>query len=139
VTLHTVSTPAGLQMGPLIHTPPWLVRRRPWPEFKPRTPWQGWVVILWCCFTSILGEAVTLHTVPTPAGLQMGTPLHTPPWLVIRRPWPEFIPRTPWHGWVVILWCCFTSILGEAVTLHTVPTPSGLQMGTPLHNHHGWS
>jgi len=66
------------------------------------------MVILWCCFTSILGEAVKVHTVPTPAGLQMKTPLHTPPWLVIERLWPKFEPRNPWHGWMVILWCYFT-------------------------------
>ena len=38
----------------------------------------------------------------------MGAPLHTPPWLVMKGLWPEFGPRNPWHGWVVILWCYFT-------------------------------
>ena len=36
-----------------------------------------------------------LHRLRPPAGLQMGNPPHTPPCLVIRRPWPEFEPRNP--------------------------------------------
>ena len=133
--MHTVPTPAGLQMGTPPHTPPCLVIGRPWPEFEPRNPWHGWVVILWCCFTSILGEAVRVHTVPTPAGLQMETPPHTPPCLIIGRPWPEFEPRNPWYEWVVILWCCFTLFTSTIVlwapfiSSHTFPQSLDMKLG----------